>query len=261
MLSMVSILQALILGIVQGVTEWLPISSSGHLVLFQRLFGINVPTAFDIFLHFGSLLVILYYFRKDILKILDSLFKWKTKSEDFKMIWYVFIASIPAGIVGLFFLRFFESLFHSLLAVGLAMLINAMILFSTRFIKGEKKISADKSFFVGLGQAISITPGISRSGTTISFGLISKIKKEDAFKLSFLMAIPALLFANLIEMKALLSSNIEIWSLITGLITSVVVGYASISSLFKLIKQNKLHYFAYYSLILGLIIILYLILV
>ncbi len=253
---MVSILQSLFLGLIQGITEWLPVSSSGHLVILQQLFNIEVPAAFDIYLHFGSLLVIFYYFREDILKILDSLVKWDTKSEHFKMMWYVFVASIPAGVIGFLFLKFFESLFQSLLAVGLAMLINAMILYSTKFVKGKERIDASKAFFVGIGQGLSITPGISRSGTTISFGLFSRMKKEDVFRLSFLMAVPALLVSNIVELRNLVSADIDTLSLVVGLISSIVVGYLSIDFLFKIVRQNRLHYFAYYSLGLGIFTII-----
>ncbi len=254
---MVTVLEAIILGVIQGITEWLPISSSGHLAIYQNLFRIDVPVAFDIFLHFGSLLVILFYFKNDLLKIVRSLASGKFQSNESKFIFYVFVASMPAGIIGFLFLDFFESLFSNLFVIGIAMIFNSLILFSTKFKSPNSEINTKKSFFVGIGQMLSIIPGISRSGSTISFGILSGIKKEDAFKFSFIMAIPALLVANLLEINELFKMREELHVLFFGLMTSVIVGSISINILLNFIKKNKMYIFSYYSLVLGLSLILY----
>lgn len=254
---MVTSLEAVILGIIQGITEWLPISSSGHLAIYQNIFGVEVSAAFDIFLHLGSILVILFYFRKDLIGILKSIFYGKFQSKESKLVFYVFIASIPAGVVGFLFLDFFESLFRNLFVIGLAMIFNALILFSTKTKASYGQINAKKSFFVGMGQMLSIIPGISRSGSTISFGILSDIKKEDAFKLSFIMAIPALVVANLVEIGELSKMKENIYVLFLGMLTSAFVGFMSINMLFNIVRKNKLHLFGYYSFIIGMIVIFY----
>ncbi len=254
---MVTILEAVILGIIQGITEWLPISSSGHLAIYQNLFGKEVSVAFDIFLHFGSLLVILFYFRNDLIKICKSMLLGKFNSQESRLVFYVFVASIPAGIIGFLFLDFFESLFGNLLFIGIAMIVNSAILFSTRFVSPKGKVDAKKSFFVGVGQMLSIVPGISRSGSAISFALLSNINKEDAFKLSFIMAIPALFVANSIHADELFKIN-ENWDvLFVGLTTSTIIGFLSINLLFSFIRKNKLHIFSCYSFVVGLLLVLY----
>jgi len=248
-----NILQALILGIIQGITEWLPISSSGHLVLAQEYFGLEVPLAFDVILHFGTLLVVLIVFWKDILAIAKSLFAFK-KDENTKLLLYIIIATIPIAIVGYFFRDLIKSLFQSVLAVGIALMITGTVLFVTKFTQHKKEINWKNSLIVGIAQAVALVPGISRSGSTISAGLLSGIKREKIASFSFLIFIPAMIGATILEIRDI--TSVEIGPIISGTLAAIIVGYISLIWLLKIIKKGKFHHFSWYCWTLGIITII-----
>ncbi len=250
---MVSYSQALILGIVQGITEWLPISSSGHLVLFQKLFGISPPVAFNVFLHLGSFIVVLIVFRKDIKSLLIGVLKKDTDCINF-FIWII-IASLPIAFVGLFFNDFIKSIFYNVRIVGISLIFTSMILFLSKYpqVKNEN-LNLRKAIIIGAMQAITIIPGISRSGITISTGLIQRVEGKESARFSFLLFIPVIIGATIVEGRDL--DNItNIGALLFGMVITVIVGFFSLKLLLKVIEQQKFNYFGYYCLVLGLIVL------
>ena len=249
------IFQAVILGIVQGISEWLPISSSGHLVLAQKLMNMSVPVAYDVMLHIGTLIPVFIIFRKDILHVFRGFLTFNKKNEGFRLGIYIIIASAITGLIGITFLKFFESLFAGTFAVGIGLIIAAIFLFASRFFKGQRKIGWKDSVIIGLAQALSIVPGISRSGLTISTGLIRKIDKKSVFIFSFLLSIVAVIGAQLVEYKGIEASSVDMLPLLVGVATSAIVGYAAIKLLLRTILSNKFHWFALYCFVLGLIVI------
>lgn len=250
-----NILQAIILGAVQGVTEWLPISSSGHLALFQMLFGLEVPISFDILLHFSTLLVLFTIYWKDLIGIILSWLKWETKSSSFKLGYLLIIGTIPTGIVGLLFKDLFESFFSSVLAIGIAYLFTALILFLSKFAKEDTKLSTPSALLVGLAQGIAIIPGVSRSGSTISIGLLLGIDRKKIAKFSFLLALPAILGATILEGGNIIRSNIGLVPLIFGMVSAYVVGLISLKWLLRIIERKGFYLFGWYCLILGIVLI------
>ncbi|MGB4253901.1 MAG: undecaprenyl-diphosphate phosphatase [Minisyncoccales bacterium] len=246
------IFQAVILGIVQGLTEFLPISSSGHLVIFQKLFGFTqAPIAIDTLVHFGTLVSLIFFFWSDIKKVL----------KDKKLILLLIIGTIPVVIVGFLLQEKIEAIFNSLLLVGISFLITATILFFTRFVKNSQKnikeIGAKDAIIVGLFQALSILPGVSRSGSTISGSLFCSIKKEDAFNFSFYLGMIAILGATILQIPEILNFNAdEAIGGFVGFFFAAVVGFFALKGLKKVVINGKLYYFGIYCAIIGIICII-----
>lgn len=252
---MTTILQAIILGIVQGITEWLPISSSGHLVIFQQWMGLSVPLIFDIFLHVGTLIVILLVFFKDIIEILKSLFRFDLKSYHGKLLLFIIIGSVPTGLIGYYFHDVFESFFNNLVAVGIALLVTGgLLLFSERFEK-RRGLNAIDSILIGVVQGLAIIPGISRSGSTISVGLLRGVDKKLVAKFSFLLSVPAVIGATILEFD-IAAISVNLVPIIVGTAVSVVVGYLSLKLLLRLLIKKKFHYFAYYCFAVGVFLLI-----
>ena len=227
----VGLIESVILSIVQGITEWLPVSSSGHLALIQNLFGFqNLP--FDVFLHVASIIAVIFIFRKDIAKLFDL-----RQKENRRYLFIMLIALIPAGIIGFFFQRTIEKSFSNMLILGILFVISGILIYSTKFFKSKKeKISIFDSFFIGMFQAVAILPGISRSGATISSGLIRGVSKEQAIKFSFLLSIPVVLGASLLKAKDLLRSQIQPLMLLISFVITLIVSVITIKVLLKIIK-------------------------
>lgn len=253
------ILKAIILGIIQGITEWLPVSSSGHLAIAQNLFGLKEENVFfDIMLHIGTLIVVLIVFREDIKKIILALFK-KEPSYHKKLGYYVIIGTIPTAIIGLLLKDLFESMFDTLLLVGCMLLITGFILFGGEAKKFErkKKMNALDSIFIGIAQGFSIAPGISRSGSTISTALFCGIDRDESARFSFLLFIPAILGATFGKILEVEKSKVEFFPIFVGMISAMIVGYFSIKLLLKIVRNRKLRIFSYYCFIVGILVILY----
>ena len=247
--------QAIFLGMVQGITEFLPVSSSGHLVLLQNWMQIYPPPFyFDIFVHLVSVVVIIYYFRKTIVKI------------DKKNIFFIIIATLPLVIVGLAVRNHIKPLFYSNLITGFALIMTAVFNFvaAKKFNspKNDQALTEKKSFFVGLTQAIALIPGVSRSGSTLFGVATAKINKKTAFEFSFLIAIPAILIASFGELILLTPESVEKLnqiSIIAYLVGGIVCFFTSLASLKFLratLNKSKYHYFGWYCLILGILAIL-----
>ena len=257
---MVTIIEAVILAVIQGLTEWLPVSSSGHLVIAQNFLGLNPPLIFDVMLHVGTLIVVLAVFRNDILDILKALVKGDFKTDQGKFALYIVTGSIPIAIIGVTLYDSIKSLFSNLLATGVALVITGCILFFSEKRAGTKKMGIIDSMLVGLAQGIAIIPGISRSGITISTGLLRKIDKTTAFRYSFLLSVPAVVGATFIESRELITGNVDMIPLLLGTIISMIAGYVSLKLLQRIVMSEKFHLFAYYCWTVGFAIILFIIL-
>ncbi len=245
------IYQALLLGIIQGITEWLPISSSGHLVIFQHLFGLTPPLIFDIILHLGSLIVILIVFFKEIKEIFLGVIRFERKY--LKIFGYLIIASIPIGLVGFFLSDQIKSVFNNIRLVGVCLIVSAFLIYFSKYPKKkDKKLNLKNTSIIGIAQSFAILPGLSRSGSTISAALFQGMKREEAVKFSFLLAIPAILGATILEAKNI-SELPDIKITLIGFFASIVAGYFTLKYLIRLVKNDNFQKFAWYCLILGLI--------
>lgn len=263
------IVQAIILGIVQGLTEFLPVSSSAHLVFMTDILHLPQNVAFDTVLHLGTLVAVVGYFWKDVVKIISSFissildifrgkFKEGLKEEPFKKLsWLIIIGTIPAGLVGILFKNQFEALFNSIFYVGIFLIITGILLWAAERVKpGDKDVkdmTLKNAVVIGIFQAIAIAPGISRSGATISAGLFSGLNRELAARFSFLLSIPAILGAALVQMKDISTFDASTTVLIAGFLAAAIFGYLAIKLLLKIIKERTLMIFAYYCWIVGII--------
>jgi len=259
------------IGIVQGLTEFLPVSSSAHLVFMHELTGFAPNLAFDTILHVGSLVAVVAYFWKDIVEIIKSFFsslmdipkgqfKKGIKEDQFKKLaWFILIGTVPAGLAGVFFKDFFESLFSDITAVAFFLLVTGFLLWGSERvsrrinIKGDlKEMTVKNSLIMGTAQAFAIIPGISRSGATISSGLFLGMERELAARFSFLLSIPAILGAAIVQVKDI-SYGIDVngGAFVAGFIAAAISGYLAIKLMLKLIKERNLLIFAYYCWIVG----------
>lgn len=266
------IIQGIIIGIVQGLTEFLPVSSSAHLVFIQKLLGVESSIAFDVFLHLGTLIAVLWFFRFDVYKMLSS---WFSSLEDIiqgrfregfyedpykRLAWYVILATIPVGIVGVLFEDSVDALFAGALYVpAFFLFVTGTILYlSQRMPSGEinyNTITKKEALFMGLGQACAILPGLSRSGTTIAAGLTIGLNKEFAAKFSFILSIPAILGAFVVQLKDIGSAmDANFLPVFLGFIASIIAGYLAIKWMLDLIQNRNLDIFAYYCWLVGLIV-------
>ncbi len=266
------ILQGIIIGIVQGLTEFLPVSSSAHLVFIQNLLGVESSLAFDTFLHLGTLIAVVWFFRYDIYRMLKS---WWLSLGDIvqgrfregfyddpykRLAWYVILATIPVGIVGVLFEDSVDALFSGALYVpAFFLFVTGTILYlSQRMPSGNinyNNISKKEALFMGLGQACAIFPGLSRSGTTIAAGLTIGLDKEFAAKFSFILSIPAILGAFLLQAKDIGSAmDANFLPVMLGFVASIIAGYMAIKWMLDLIQNRNLDIFSYYCWLMGLIV-------
>lgn len=245
------LINQIILSIVQGITEFIPVSSSGHLAILQNFLG-EVDVNFDIFLHLATILAILTYFHKDITEIVKDVINLKTKSKKFKFAVYLIIASIPAGIFGYLLKDSINSIFSNLFFIALGFITTGMFLFAASLIEKNKTPGLKNTFIIGLAQALAIIPGISRSGSTVSTGILLGINKTNAIKFSFLLSIPAIIGASLLKVDHLTFSFLILIPFFLAFLTGVL----SIHIFIKKIKQKNLKYFAYYCWIIALIILI-----
>ena len=241
-------LDAVLLGIIQGITEFLPISSSGHLVLAQSLMNIQVRgIMLEVVLHLGTLMSIFIYYRHDLKSLVQNAFNGI--SEERKYIFYLIIATCPIICTGLFFKEFIESSFKSPQIVIPMLIITGLVLASTYFVndRSVKQLSLFIVFCVGIAQACALMPGISRSGITISIAMLMGIQRHQAAKFAFFMAIPALLGAGFIEIINIdNSSKIEVFPLIIGFFSAALTGYLVIEWLLTIISKGRFYLFSLY---------------
>jgi undecaprenyl-diphosphatase len=257
--------EAVILGIIQGLTEFLPVSSSGHLVIAQSLIkGFQQPGVFfDVTLHLGTLSAVIFFFRKDLIAILRSLTPgtWsanpghRNEREEMrtrrKWAFLIVIGTIPAGVVGLLFKDEIHRLFESVEITAIMLMVTGLLLFATDYVKDavrrENSTNIVDSIIIGLAQAVAIIPGISRSGSTIAFGIFRKLDRETSARFSFLLSIPAVFGAAILESQyitGLQPSDFLIYGV--GFTTAAITAFLSLHFLFLILRKIVLRYFAYY---------------
>jgi len=257
-------IEALILGIIQGLTEFLPVSSSGHLEIGSVLLGVQSSEnlLFAVIVHAATALSTIVVFRNDILEILKGLlqFKWN-ESWDFAI--KIIISMIPVGIVGVFFEDEITAMFTgNLYLVGSMLLVTSALLFFTHFKKdNDKSVSKGAAFIIGIAQSIAILPGISRSGSTIATALLLGVEKSKATRFSFLMVLVPILGASLLKLKdyfeaPLAYEGLAVSSIFVGFVASFVAGYIACKWMVGIVRKGKLTYFAIYCLVVGLIAII-----
>ena len=270
-------LEAIILGIIQGLTEFLPISSSGHLVLFQQLFGLKeAELFFDVCVHLGTLAAVIVVFYREIQNIIAALLRLVSSAgeketilrqidsdPELKMALLIIIGSIPTAVLGLMFKSIADQLFSSSFFTGLALMVTGLLLWLTRRAKLESKaagiesFSRTKAFMIGIVQGLAIIPGISRSGSTISIGLLLGIDREVAARYSFLLSIPAIVGAAALSLKDGLSQTDPAIRLsLLGAAVAALIGYAALKVLLRMVKKGRLYVFAPYCWLVGIIAIL-----
>ena len=275
---MIDAIQALILGIVQGLTEWLPISSSGHLALVQLAMDLEVPIFFDIVLHFGTLTAVIGIYRRELLGIIKSTKPIGKKNRDStgvelrrinrgrRYLLLIILGMIPTALIGIGFRSIFEESFYNMWSIGLGFLITGAMIFVTKFIdKGTNSIRNIDAVLIGIGQGLSIFSSISRSGATISIGMFRHVERSELITFSFLLSVPAILGAGLYDLVfAESASQVEIYqipieSYIIGTISAAMVGYASIKFLINIINKGEFYLFSFYCFLLGSLILVSLI--
>jgi len=249
-----------LLGAIQGLTEFLPVSSSGHLVLFQNLLGYKEPELLlDTTLHLGTLTAVFIYFYSDLKKIASDTIKLDGKSPNVNLLIWILVASIPTGLIGLIFRHPLEALFHDSYKVGIMLITTGFILLTTRLIRFAKKASLTVGLLpalaIGIAQGIAIIPGISRSGITIACALIIGLERELAGRFSFLLSIPAIIGAALLQLKGEEIARVGIASLGAGFLAAALVGLLALKLLMGMVRQGHLHYFAPYCWLAGIVTI------
>jgi len=256
--------EALILGLVQGLTEFLPVSSSGHLEIGKVLLNVEVKKGltFTVLVHFATVLSTIVVFRKDIGKLFGGIlaFKW---NEETRYILKIIVSMIPVGLVGIIFMDDVTSLFSgNLVLVGSALLVTSVLLISTKLVKrGEKKIPYLDALLMGIAQALATIPGISRSGATISTGLLLKNDRSEVARFSFLMVLVPIIGAAVLDILSLSSSQtaeeISVLSLVIGFLAAFFSGYLACTWMINLVKKGNLYWFAVYCAIVGILSIMF----
>ena len=270
-----NVVEAIVLGAIQGLTEFLPVSSSGHLVLFQNLFGLKEPELlFDICLHIGTLLAVVIVFYREILDILKALLQLPVRVKmaggfgrlctidaSIRMALLIIVGSIPTAVIGLFFKEITDQLFGSLVVVGCMLLITGILLWLTRNIRGGgrtvSQTTLKDALVIGIVQGLAILPGISRSGSTISTALFLGVDRKVAGRYSFLLSIPAIIGALVLGLDTPeLHTSIPMGTIIAGSVISALVGWMALVVLLRVVDRGQLHRFAPYCWIVGLITLL-----
>jgi undecaprenyl-diphosphatase len=264
----VDYLQAVILGIVEGLTEFLPVSSTGHLTITEKILGLKVDdpavTAFTAVIQMGAILAVLIYFRADIIRIASAWLRGLVKPEyrgtfDHRLGWYVIVGSIPIGIVGFLGKDVISGPLRSLWWVGGALVVWSAVMWFTERApsqeRGERDLTMKDALVVGAVQCLALVPGVSRSGATISAGLLRGLDRVTATRLSFFLSIPALLAAGLYELKDVAGSSIGVGETLVGTAVSFVVAYAAIAWLLRFVAHHSIAWFVPYRVALGLVVL------
>jgi undecaprenyl-diphosphatase len=251
-----------ILGLLQGFAEWLPISSTAHLRVAEHFLGFEATPLFNVILHAATLGVVVFYFRRDIKAVLTALVHRDLHSEYGRFIPLIIVATIPAGIIGLLYSVYLADNYQTLIIIGVTFLIGATLLYSSKFGKETKpQISYKTALLMGTAQGAAVFPGLSRSGSTISTGLLSGNKREMVFKFSFLASIPAIIGDIAVEaylQRGSLVAESTLFNplyLAVGLAVTAVTGYVAIALVRRLVLNKKFYYFAAYTFALGVALI------
>ncbi len=261
---MEQLIKIIILGIIQGLTEWLPISSTGHLKIFEHFLNflsLGDSLVFDFILHIGTLIVILLFFRKEIKNILSALIRLDFTTEYGKLIPLIIVGTIPAAIIGIILKEPVEQTFQSMRPIAIAFILCGIILCSAK--TGKEKtddVGYLTALIIGIAEGIAIIPGFSRSGLTIAVALLLGIKKEKAFKFSFLLSIPAIIgaisYTFYKDFGILAPARLGWIEIIAGIAVAMIVGYLALKLLWKILAKKKFYLFAFYCWLLGLTLII-----
>jgi undecaprenyl-diphosphatase len=257
-------LDAIVLGIVEGLTEFLPVSSTGHLTIVEKMLGLEVDdpavTGFTAVIQMGAIVAVIVYFARDVWNIIRTWVLGLAKPEyrghrDFRMGWYVIVGTIPVGIVGLAFRHVIKDDLRSLWVVAFALLAWSAVMWAAerapRQDRSEKRLNLGDAVIVGIVQCVSLIPGVSRSGATISAGLFRGLDRVAATRLSFFLSIPALLAAGIFELGDALGGDVGVGQTIVGTVVSFVVAYASVAWLLRFVAHHPITWFVPYRLALG----------
>ncbi len=261
----------ILLGIVQGVTEFIPVSSSGHIVIFNEILGVELDEkalALNLLLHLGSLLAVIYFYRYKVWNLIKTAKRVITRSPDVKkeeksFLFYIILAMIPTTIVGVFIrVSFGDYLFTSTLVTGVCLIITGTLLLITRFLSTEHDtpLNSRRTFLIGLVQGFAVLPGISRSGSTIAASMMQKINGKKAAEFSFMIFIPALIGASLweyIEYRDVIGDHFFQWTYLWGFLSSLISGFLALKLLLLVLVKEKLHIFSYYCFAAGILTLLY----
>ena len=254
------LLQTIILGFIQGVTEWLPISSTGHLRIAEHFFGLSVPLLFDVMLHVGTLIVTLIFFHKEIINILSALAKRDFKTEYGRLIPVIIVGTVPTILIGFFLGDALDTYFSSVLALGVGFIVGGVVLYSSKL--GDEKrdnVTYVYALLIGAAQGIAIIPSISRSGLTIAVALLFGLRREKAFKFSFLLSVPAIIGALGLtfyqQLDALTVGGIGWTEIAVGVVVSIVVSFIALKLLQRVIACRKFYLFAIYCFIIGALLV------
>lgn len=262
-----TILQSIILGIVQGLTELLPISSSAHLNLIPWIFNWNIPESFDVALHFGTLLAIGIFFFKDWIKLIIGGFNQvvkKEKTHEGRMFWYIVLATIPGGIIGFLLDHFLEDYLTKPIIIAITLIVMGIILYiADKNCKSEteyENMTLKQTFLIGLSQCLAFIPGVSRSGVTMTAGRIMGVKRESAAKYSFMLSAPIVLAASIFKLKDfieffMVADMTGIIAFAMGVIMSFIAGIIVIKFLLEYLKKGSFKVFAIYRIVIGIIVI------
>lgn len=253
------LIKALILGIVQGATEFLPVSSSGHLVLGSHILGFSEQgIVFGVLLHLGTLVSVVAVFRKELFEMVKAPLLWLfgELEEDGRhyLLWdlYVVVATIPIVITALMFKEQIQGLFTSVTVVCFMLIVTGLMMITARFIPDRgRRVNSPRAFLIGCGQAFAIIPGVSRSGTTIFIAMLLGINRETAARFSFIMSIPAILGAAVLNLGEVIADPPTAEEMIvygTGTVAAAITGYLAIILLLDIIRKNRLQWFGYYCL-------------
>ncbi|KPK63478.1 hypothetical protein AMJ83_06805 [candidate division WOR_3 bacterium SM23_42] len=245
-------IKTVILGIVQGVTEFLPVSSSGHLAILEKLFGIREPVTLAVFLHFGTLVAILVYFRKPLIELVSGVFKGERESLSYLI--KIVIGSVPIVVFAILFESWVTSTFTNMKLVAILLGITGTVVLLTGITrKKQQQIGLMSAILIGIGQMFAILPGISRSGMTISAGIFCGVEPERAFRFSFLLSIPAVLGANIFELKNVHNLN-DFPELLVGMVFSFVSGLVALKILRSTVYR-RFYLFGPYCLIVSIVLL------
>ncbi len=249
------LLAVMLLALVQGLSEFLPISSSGHLVVIQHLLGFReYVLVYDVVFHLGTLAAVLAYFAKDIKNLLTP-----SRLRQNSRLWSMLVVgTIPTALIGFFLRHWIEDLFSEPQAVGYALLVTASVLVASKYLRLPEMNPLAAAFFIGIAQGLAIVPGISRSGITISLALILSLQRAFAFQFSFLLSIPAIGGAFLLQLPELAAARSHLVFFLLGAAGAAVFGYLALAFLRRLVAAGNLHLFAFYCLPLGILILLFL---
>ena len=254
-----SLLEAIIYGILQGLGEFLPISSTAHITLAPWFFGWKDPgLAFDIALHLGTLAAVIIFFWKDWINLIRAGLT-DVKSPEGKLFWYIVLACVPGGGLGLIFEEHVETTFRNPLLIGIMLAVMGIVIYvADRFSRSEVElmdIGPKRSFLIGVSQALAMIPGVSRSGITMAAGRAMKIKREDAARFTFLLSTPFIFLSGVYKAKDLISVPVDAFPFMVAILTSAVVGLFSIKFLLEYLRRKGFGIFAVYRLVLGAIVI------